>query len=116
LADLAVGGHLTLRHALVGNSLILTARPTVDGDINLDGVVNGLDISAVASHWLQSGAAGVNGDANGDGVVNGLDIALIASHWLQTAGSGASATAPEPSAIVLALLAGIALPAYRRRR
>jgi hypothetical protein len=116
--DLAVGGHLTLRHAFVGNSLILTARPTLDGDINLDGVVNGLDISAVASHWLLSGAAGVNGDANGDGVVNGLDIALIASHWLQTGGAGAGngSAVPEPSTLGLATLGALILLVYRRRR
>jgi hypothetical protein len=116
--DLAVGGHLTLRHAFVGNSLILTARPTVDGDINLDGVVNGLDIAAVSSHWLLSGSAGINGDANGDGVVNGLDIALIASNWLQTGGAGAGTgiAVPEPSAIILAGVGAIALLGWRRRR
>jgi hypothetical protein len=116
--DLAVGGHLTLRHAFVGNSLILTARPTVDGDINLDGVVNGLDIAAVSSHWLQSGSAAIAGDANGDGVVNGLDIALIASHWLQTGGAaGGSGTAvPEPATIMLAAVGALALVLRERRR
>ncbi len=49
------------------------------GDGNGDGVVNGLDISATVSHWLQMGPS--IGDANGDGVINGLDIAAIASHW-----------------------------------
>jgi streptogramin lyase len=117
-ADLAVGGHLTLRHAFVGNSLILTARPTVDGDINLDGVVNGLDIAAVSSHWLLSGSAGINGDANGDGVVNGLDIALIAAHWLQTggAGGGSGSAVPEPSTAILAVAGALALLLRRRRR
>ncbi len=52
------------------------------GDGNGDGVVNGLDIASVASHWLHTGT--VFGDANGDGAVNGLDVAEIASHWLQT--------------------------------
>ena len=112
---LNIGGHLTLHHAFVGSSLLLTARPTVDGDINTDGVVNGLDISSVASHWLQTG---IQGDANGDGVVNGLDIALIASHWLQTGsggGGGSGAAVPEPSTVVLAALGGLALLSYRRQ-
>jgi len=64
-----------------------TALP---GDANHDGVVNGLDISVVAGHWL---SAGPSGDVNSDGVVNGLDISLIAGHWLSTpggAGSGAN--------------------------
>jgi T5SS/PEP-CTERM-associated repeat protein len=115
---LSIGDHLTLHHAFLGNSLVLTARPSLDGDINLDGVVNGLDIAAVSSHWLQTGSAAINGDVNGDGVVNGLDIALISSHWLQTggAGAGSGAAAPEPSSLVLAALGALALLAYRRRR
>lgn len=113
---LAVGGHLTLHHAFVGNSLILTARPTVDGDVNTDGVVNGLDIAAVSSNWLHHG---ITGDANGDGVVNGLDIALISANWLKTGpsgGGGSGTVAPEPSMLILAALGGLALLVYRRRR
>ena len=76
----------------------------VPGDVNGDGIVNGLDISDVASHWLQTGT-GTTGDANHDGIVNGLDISLIASHWLQTdaGGGGSSAALPEPSTLVLAV-------------
>ena len=84
------------------------------GDVNNDGVVNGLDISDVASHWLHTGV-GAPGDANVDGVVNGLDIALIASNWLRTAGGGA-ANVPEPQSLVLAALGGLALLACRPRR
>ena len=62
----------------------------LSGDVNGDGVVNGLDIADVASHWLQTGIQ-VPGDANGDGIVNGLDIAAISSNWLAT-------TPPSPSA------------------
>jgi hypothetical protein len=97
-----------------GGGVALDIHALSLGDVNFDGVVNGLDIADVASHWLSTGAQ-VAGDANDDGVVNGLDIALIASHWVQT-GAGAGATAPEPSAIVLALFGGITLLAYRRRR
>ncbi len=89
------------------------------GDTNRDNVVNGLDISQVASHWLSSGAIGsLAGDANFDGVVNGLDIALIASHWLASPTSGASAAAvPEPSGMLLALAAiGIAIGTHLVRR
>jgi hypothetical protein len=71
--------HLTLRHAFVGNSLIHTARPTMDGNINLDGVVNG------------------------------LDIGLIASHWLQTGSSGSGMAVPEPPTLILDATAGLAL-------
>lgn len=71
-------------HTLYAMSGVLTV---LHGDVSHDGVVNGLDMSLLASHWLQSGA-GVAGDANGDGKVNGLDISLIASNWLKNAGGG----------------------------
>jgi hypothetical protein len=95
-------------------------RVSIPGDVNNDGVVNGLDISLVASHWLQTGTPkSLPGDANGDGIVNGLDISLVASHWLQSYGAGGAvsgAAVPEPSTIVLAVLGGLALSAWRRRR
>ena len=73
-----VGDHLIdARAQLDGDILLLTARPTVNGDINLDGIVNAQDIAAVASHWLTTGP---QGDVNGDGIVNGQDIAVIASN------------------------------------
>ena len=76
------------------------------GDVNFDGIVNGLDISLIGSHWLQTGS-GTPGDANYDGLVNGTDIALLAAHWLQTSGSGAAAPVPEPSTLVLAACAAL---------
>jgi formylglycine-generating enzyme required for sulfatase activity len=84
-------------------------------DVNHDHVVNGLDISLIASHWLASGI-GIPGDGNGDGVVNGLDIALVASFWLQTDGGAATSPAavPEPSTIVLAALGVLACFMARR--
>jgi hypothetical protein len=87
------------------------------GDVNFDRVVNGLDISLIAGHWLKTGA-GVAGDANTDGVVNGLDINIVASHWLQTGGAGAGngAAVPEPSTLGLAAFGALVLIAYRRRR
>ena len=98
---------------------MLTISYTVfaPGDVNHDGVVNGLDIALVSSHWLQTGA-GAPGDANGDGVVNGLDIALISSHWLQTgpAGAAAGASVPEPSGCALLALGLASAIILARRR
>ena len=82
---------------------------TLGGDVNRDGTVNGLDVSAIASAWLTSGPIGsVSGDANFDGSVNGLDISLIAAHWLYSTGAGQAAAVPEPSAGLL-LAAGASL-------
>jgi hypothetical protein len=58
------------------------------GDADQDGIVNGLDIALVASHWLSQSLAG---DVNVDGIINGLDIALIASNWLSTLPAGSAA-------------------------
>ena len=61
-------------------------------DGNRDGIVNGQDIAAIASNWLQPSLAG---DVNGDDLLNGQDIASIASNWLAalpTGGGGAGAS------------------------
>jgi hypothetical protein len=71
----------------------------VPGDVNFDGVVNGLDINAIASNWAHHGSL-VSGDANGDGIVNGLDVNMLASNWLHS-----SAALPEVSANSAATLA-----------
>ena len=87
------------------------------GDVNFDGVVNGLDLSLVASEWDEkgSGPSDPPGDANHDGVVNGLDLALITSNWTNTQSIGGGlAAVPEPSSIVLFILGIVALLIYRR--
>jgi hypothetical protein len=89
----------------------------IAGDVNGDGVVNGLDINLAATNWLKSGS-GIPGDANGDGVINGLDINLIATHWLDTftPTSGGGSAVPEPSTLALGVIGGAALIAVARRR
>jgi hypothetical protein len=93
------------------------------GDVNHDGIVNGLDINLVASHWLNAGV-GIPGDANGDGVVNGLDINSIASHWLATSngaqgalvlGANSATNVPEPSSLLLIAVGAAALACVSRR-
>lgn len=78
----------------------MAAANLVQGDANFDGIVNGQDIAAVASHWLQTNASKLGtGDVTGDGIVNGQDIAMIASHWLQTTPAVSSAFLPGPNGI-----------------
>lgn len=47
----------------------------VPSDVNVDGVVNILDLTFIASHFGQSSP-----DLNGDGIVNILDLILVANH------------------------------------
>jgi hypothetical protein len=94
------------------------AAPTLTGDVNHDGIVNGQDLALVSSNWLQTGSM-VTGDVNKDGIVNGQDLALVSSNWLATsAGAGAAvAPVPEPGSIALAVLAMLfgGCPLLRRR-
>ena len=109
-------GELYLVDGAAGAIYKIVAAP-VAGDVNLDGIVNGLDISLVSANWLATGTN--QADANHDGVVNGLDIALISSHWLQVVGSsggGGSAAVPEPATISLAAMCIVMLAASRVRR
>jgi hypothetical protein len=56
---------------------------------------------------LEPGTLFHAGDVNFDGVVNGLDISLISSYWLGAwpLSNAQSAGVPEPSTAVLALAA-----------
>lgn len=59
-----------------------------NGDANMDGTVNGLDLSIMASNWLAAvGGGSADGDFNTDGTVNGLDLSILASNWLAVGGS-----------------------------
>lgn len=52
-------------------------------DIDMNGAVNFLDFSALASRYSQSGAGLGRSDINRDGVVNFLDYSLLASKYGQ---------------------------------
>ena len=50
------------------------------GDLNLDGLIDGLDLALVLSNW---GGSGI-GDVNGSGTVDGVDLASLLSSWGQS--------------------------------
>ncbi|MGA1630626.1 MAG: GC-type dockerin domain-anchored protein [Phycisphaerales bacterium] len=77
LAD--VGGGFPNNHWYVeipGN--IGCKDPSIPGDLNNDGVVNGADLSILLSAW---GTADPVADINGDGIVNGADLSTLLSNW-----------------------------------
>ena len=47
------------------------------GDLNSDGVVNGVDLGIVLAGWGNSGIA----DLNLDGIVNGVDLGIVLAAW-----------------------------------
>ena len=70
--------------------LLLTPEFGQLGDLNCDGVVNGLDLGILLANWsIPPSALGCRGlpsslcaaDLNGDGLVNGLDLGILLASW-----------------------------------
>jgi len=110
-------GNFTVSNVWTGAASDFFAAPAA-GDFNADGVVDAADLqrwktgvgtTAAATHW--------DGDADGDQDVDGVDLLV----WQQRLGSvtpvvmAATASVPEPSGMLVALLALGGVAATRRR-
>ncbi len=93
----------------------VTVMLTYLGDANLDGTVNGLDFSALATNFGNGGRFWSQGDFNYDGTVNGLDFATLAGNFGLTL-SPAATPVPEPAAAGLLVSASLVTARPRRRR
>ncbi len=51
----------------------------VEGDFNLDGVVDGADLSILLAMWGDDQAGAV--DLTGDGRIDGADLSVLLSRW-----------------------------------
>jgi len=91
----------------------VTPKPEFNADFDGDGSVDGADFLIWQQGFgIESGAATDQGDANGSGSINLFDLAV----WQQHFGSSPSvAVVPEPSAMMLILLAGLVASATRRK-
>jgi hypothetical protein len=78
--------------------LTLTGRVSLAGDANSDGVVNLLDLNALASNFGQSSQSFADGDFSGDGIVNIADFNALAQNFGSTysAAPALGAIMPEP--------------------
>lgn len=85
--------------------------PSVPGDFNNDGSVNGLDLAAwKANVPIAAGATVAQGDADADADVDGADFLVWQRNF-----TGVGVTAiPEPATLLLASIVGLAFIGRRR--
>ncbi|MED5507411.1 MAG: hypothetical protein VX684_06195, partial [Planctomycetota bacterium] len=55
---------------------ITGSGPACPGDLDGDGIVNGLDLGTLLGFWNLPGA-----DLDGDGTTSGADLAILLSAW-----------------------------------
>ena len=91
------------------------AQPYLIGDGNLDGVVDPVDLNALALNWRQDSHDWSGGNFTG-AAVNSADLNALATNWRQSVplASDASAPVPEPSALLLTVFGLVLI--WRRPR
>jgi len=87
--------------------------PPLPGDANGDGIVDDLDLTVLATHWMQAGDW-ADGDFTGNGFVSDFDLSILANAW-PSEGVDTSAV-PEPVLLSLLALGGAALVCRKRNR
>jgi autotransporter-associated beta strand protein len=84
---------------------------TLLGDVNLDGVVNGVDFGVLAANFNRGVSGWDQGDFNYDAVVNGVDFGELAANFNKGASGAAELAALDAFAAANGLLADVPEPA-----
>jgi hypothetical protein len=114
------GNPFSINHDTYAGQVERTAQ---DGDADLNGTTNFLDLQSLLAKYNQAGVW-YEGDSTGDGTVNFLDLQALLAKYNQSytvlvdggiPGGGSSGAVPEPTAVVLALLGGLAFLGRRSR-
>lgn len=87
------------------NSMLFETGPKTPGDANLDGMVDGNDLTTILTYWGQTGLGQEFGDLNGNGTVDGPDYSEVLSYW--GTAPEPSTDVPEPATLALLLLGGL---------
>ncbi|MCC7085575.1 MAG: dockerin type I repeat-containing protein [Pirellulales bacterium] len=95
------------RSSLAG-VVINFVTPSIPGDFNSDGNVDGADFVAWQTHFpTGSDATLEDGDADGNGTVDGADFVIWQTHFPYPPSPGQAQSVPEPSSVFLALCSSV---------
>ncbi len=86
---------------------------TVNGDINLDRIVDAFDFGVLQGKWQQATTVWTQGDLNNDGIVDAFDFGVLQGNW-QDSYVASGGVVPEPATMALLCLGAVGL--LRRRR
>lgn len=79
----------------------------LNGDTNLDRIVDAADLNAIGLNWQGSEKAWSEGDFNFDGKVDSADLNALALNWRKSSINGSVRSVPEPSSLLLALFGAV---------